>query len=72
MIVRILMPDDAFVQVVVEVSFNGYLQLSPDQSGLDIHLCNVVVGVRCRSEIAIAQRRWMTISSREPSFVIRL
>jgi hypothetical protein len=39
------MQDHAFVQVVVEVSFNGYLQLSLDHSGLDIHLCNVVVGV---------------------------
>ena len=33
-VVRLLMPDHAFVQVVVEVSFNGYLQLSPDQLGL--------------------------------------
>ena len=33
-VVRLLMPDQAFVQVVVEVSFNGYLHLSVDQSGL--------------------------------------
>jgi hypothetical protein len=33
-VVRLLMPDHAFVQEVVEVALNGYLQLSPDQSGL--------------------------------------
>jgi hypothetical protein len=29
-VVRILMPDHAFVQVVVEVSFNGFLQQAQD------------------------------------------
>jgi hypothetical protein len=29
-VVRLLMPDYAFVQVVVEVSFNGYLQQAQD------------------------------------------
>jgi hypothetical protein len=43
-VVRLLVPDHAVVQEVVEVSLNGYLQLSPDLSGLDIHLCNVAVG----------------------------
>jgi hypothetical protein len=54
-IVRILMPSHTFVQEVVEVSVNGYLQLSPDQSGLDFLLCNVAV--ESRSVRAIAQRR---------------
>jgi hypothetical protein len=37
-------PDHTVVQEAVEVALNGYLQLSLDLSGLDIHLCSVVVG----------------------------
>jgi hypothetical protein len=43
-VVRLLVPDQAIVQEVVEVALNGYLHLSPDLSGLDIHLCNATIG----------------------------
>jgi hypothetical protein len=43
-VVRLLMLDHAFVQVVVEVSFNGYLEISLDQSGLRHPFMNVVIG----------------------------
>jgi hypothetical protein len=65
-VVRILIPYHAFVQVVVEVSFNGCLQQAHDvvRTGHPFMYCS------CRSHIVtmIAQRWWLRISSWEPSF----